>query len=82
MSYPYKLHFGSRSGPQLNMGRRGSTVVRADGLPLWSGGVPRVIVVLTYLCSTLIIEFEHLRTVRVPTLGNFDPGALRSYAWV
>ena len=42
MSYPHKLHFGSRPRPQLNLGRRGSTKLRADGLPLWSGGVPRV----------------------------------------
>ena len=42
VSYPHKLHFGSRSRPQLNMGRRGVTKLRADGLPLWSGGVPRV----------------------------------------
>ena len=42
MSYPYKLHFGSRPRPESHLGRGRSTVVRADGLPLWSRGVPRV----------------------------------------
>ena len=42
MSYPYELHVRERPGPEFDLGRRGVTKLRADGLPLWARGVPRV----------------------------------------
>ena len=73
MPYPYELHFREGPRPQLNMGRRGSTKLRADGLPLWSRGVPRVSGVLSDLRVLLSSSPPSLSATLIYFARDFMP---------
>ena len=73
MPYFHQLHFGSRSRPESHLGRGRSAKLRADGLPLWSRGVPRVSGVLSDLRVLLSSSPPSLSATLIYFARDFMP---------